>query len=125
MDIKTLAKILLIGHVVSASFMFFVLKKQLALFKLNIEPELVKFRKVLFGLSLAVFLGNFIPIVIDVLTIVSKVTRSQPSTIGIYYAFSNCIFSILSAILIWTMYRLASKIAVIVEHDKEVALKKK
>ena len=125
MNIKVLATILLIGHTVSAGFIFFVLKRQLALFRLKIDPELVTFRRVLFFLSVAIFLGNFVPIGIDLLTIFSNLPRAKASPAGIYYAFSNMLVMMLSAGLIWTMYRLAAKTATLVESDKIKALNKK
>lgn len=127
MDIKEVASILLIGRLVSATFISLVIKRQLALFKKPIDPGLVGFRRILFFLSLAVLVGNIIPIVLDVATILagdSLHREDSPSLVGVSYAFSNCITSAISAILIWTMYRQAAKTVILVDHEIKVALNK-
>lgn len=128
MDIKTIAAILLLGHIISASFMVLVVKRQLALSKLPIDPELLPFRKTLSRLSLAILIGNFIPIAIDILTIVTTDSlhrEETPSVAGVIYAFSNAVTAVISAYLIWTLYKQAAKTVLIVDQATEVALHKK
>ena len=127
MNIRTLAAIVLIGQSVSFFLMAAVLKKQLALFKLYIEPELKSFRLVLFLLALVIFLGNIIPTSISILTLTRTVTRSVDTInfVGMIYSMSNTLVASFSSVLIWTMYRLAKKTATLVEKNTEIALKKK
>lgn len=128
MDIKTVALILLLGHIVSAVFMLFVVRRQRELSKLPIDQELLSFRKTLNRLSVAILVGNIIPIVIDILTIYtynSLERESSPSMIGIMYAFSNAITAAISAYLIWTLYKQAAKTVLIVDQATEDALNKK
>lgn len=128
MDIKTVALILLLGRIVSASFMVLVVRRQRALSKLPIDPELLPFRKTLNHLSLAILIGNIIPIVIDILTIAatnSLEREDSPSVTGVTYAFSNCITSAVSAYLIWTLYKQAAKTVLIADEAIDDALNHK
>lgn len=128
MDIKHVAAILLVGHLVSASFMIFVVRRQRALNKLPVNPELLPLRKTLGRLSMAVLIGNIIPIVIDILTILAHDSlhrEDSPSIIGVTYAFSNVITAIVSSYLIWTLYKQAAKTVLIVDQATEDALAKK
>lgn len=109
------------GQIASAVFMFFVLRRQVRLFKLYITPELKVFRKILFLLAVVIFLGNLVPIIIDTLTVISHIHRStnQVNTVGLLYAVSNTLTATMSALLIWIMYRMAAETLIIVEHDKQ------
>lgn len=127
MDIKTVAFILLLGRIVSFSFMTLVVRRQRALSKLPINKELLPLRKTLGRLSIAVLIGNLIPIVIDVLTILASNSLERedtPSVIGVMYGFSNCITSAVSAFLIWTLYKQAEKTVLIVDEATQKALEK-
>lgn len=128
MDIKTVALILLLGRLVSAVFMVLVVKRQRALSKIKINPQLMPLRKTLNRLSLAVLVGNIIPIIIDISTIAaanSLEREDSPSVIGVMYGFSNCITSAISAYLIWTLYKQAEKTVIIVDQATQDALDKK
>lgn len=127
MNIKTLAEILLTGQIFSAVFIFLVLVRQVALFRLRVQSGLEWFRRILFALALTIFLGNLVPIIIDIATIRQPAIRVVKHTnlIGLLYASSNTFASTMSALLIWIMYRLAAKTMLIVEHEKEVALETK
>lgn len=127
MDIKDVALLLLLGRIVSVVFISLVIKRQLALFKKPIDPGLVGLRRTLFLLSLGVFVGNLIPIAIDILTIATASSlhrEDSPSIAGVTYALSNCVTASVSAVLIWTMYRQAAKTVILVDHNIEVALNK-
>lgn len=110
MSIQTLAAILLIGRLTSVVFILMVLKRQLALFHHPIDDHIRNFRVMLFALACVIFLGNMVPILIDTLTVFSDVTRNNPSSIGIAYAFSNNITSLVASIFIWLLYRMAADI---------------
>jgi hypothetical protein len=123
-DINSISTILFILHLIASGFMLSVIRKQLGLFKKYIDPELRAFRLVLFLLSLSIFLGNLIPLTIDFINAIGVTSNEVP--IGrIVYISSNAIVAVISAALIWSMYRMAAKTAVIVEDDKIEALKKK
>ncbi len=124
MDIRILAVLLVTGHLASAFFISRVLILQIPLFKARRYPELKWFRRILFTLALAIFIGNFIPILIDGLTIVDFVHRSTKhvNSVGVAYSISNALVFSLSALLIWFLYRLAARTLIIVDHDRSVAL---
>lgn len=127
MPIKLLAALLLIAQVGTVIFIVSVLKRQLGLFKLYVDPGIRKFRRTLFLLALAIFLGNLIPMTIGFLTVLGSITRSA-STVNLVsgiYTVSNTLTLFFSALLIWFLYRQAKRTATLVEHDKEVALHKK
>ena len=111
MSIQTYALILLIIRLASDAFILAVLYKQVRLFRFTVEPGLRLYRKALFILSLIIFVGNFVPIAIDTLTVFSDVDRSttQLSTISLWYAFSNAATAFLSAFTIWLLYRMAAR----------------
>lgn len=125
MDIKLIALLLLLARVGSATFIFLVLRKQAQLMQYSITPALQSFRRVLFAISMIIFLGNFVPIFIDIVTILDNVERPQPRTIGIIYGFSNAITALIASILIWLLYRLAGRTAVTTQDDIAIALTKK
>jgi hypothetical protein len=120
-DIQTLATILIIMHSGSAVFMGFVLKRQYKLFSHDITLDdtryeagdinrIKRFRLGLFLLSSVVLLGNVVPIVIDLITILgdNAVNRApQVHTVSILYAVSNALTALISAYLISTLYRIA------------------
>ena len=120
LDIKTIALCLLIARLISVTFIVMVLVRQYRLFGLPIDFSLVpgisklekrsvyRLRRVLFTLSLVIFLGNMIPILIDSLTLFVETSRSaHVHTISIMYAFSNSLTAMFSAIMIWLLYRVA------------------
>lgn len=128
MDIKTVALILLLGRIVSVVFMVLVVKRQRILSKLPVNPQLRPLRKTLNHLSLAVLVGNIIPIFLDISTVIaanSLEREDSPSVVGVSYAFSNCITAGISAYLIWTLYKQAEKTVLIVDQATQDALDKK
>lgn len=127
MDIRLLAIILLIGHGISTGFTLSVIRRQRELFKIKVDPEVQSVRRVLFGMSVTVALGNVIPIIVDALTIGAFVSRSSNhvNTIGLFYSLSNVVTAAVSAILIWTLYRLAARTLIDVENDRIISNTKK
>lgn len=120
-NIQTLATILIVMHLGSSIFMGFVLKRQYSLFSHDITADdskyeatdikrIKRFRMGLFLLSCVVLLGNVVPIVIDLVTIIgnNSVNRTpHVHTISILYAVSNALTALISAYLISTLYRIA------------------
>jgi hypothetical protein len=111
MDIKTIAFILLIGRIISVAYIFLVLRQQWKLLRTSITPKLQPLRQRLFFLALVIFIGNLVPITIDLATLLTPLTRGNPSPLGITYAFSNCITAALSSFLLWELYRMAARLA--------------
>jgi ethanolamine transporter EutH len=109
MDIKVYAALLLVLRMVSLFFMGSVIKRQLQLFRLYIDKEIRMYRRILFVLAIAIFVGNLIPGLIDILTITGELTRSSKTINGVSLVYSGAwaITSLLSAILIWWLYRMS------------------
>ncbi len=111
-SIVLLAGILLTFRVLSDILIAYVIRRQWKLLRLPIPDEykddersVKKFRKILFFLSIAIFVGNFIPIIIDSLTLFVETGRpAQVKTISVAYAFSNATTALISATLIWLLY---------------------
>lgn len=121
-SIQIIAFILLIARLISVFFIVKVLITQARQFGREIDfslvPNLSKFqqkniyriRRVLFALAVIILIGNFIPIVIDYITLITDNSLGRTANvkpISIAYAFSNAITAMLSAIMIWTLYKLA------------------
>lgn len=118
-SIETLALILMIAHSASAVFMTRVLYRQWGLFKIkyddldiekSITHDIKRFRLTLFVLSCIVFAGNIIPIVIDGITLFGDNSLHRNPTvplISLLYAVSNALTALISAYLIYTLYRIA------------------
>lgn len=122
LSIQTIAVILLIARLISVGFILFVLRLQWKLFKSKIDFSLVpnldhyqqttvyRIRRVLFVLAVIIFLGNMIPILIDAITIFSHNSLGRTQSIrpiSVAYAVSNAFTAMFSAIMIWTLYKLA------------------
>lgn len=110
MDIKTLTLIFLGLRLVSMVFIVDVIKKQVRLLRRPVDPKLKNMRMVLLGVSLVIFLGNLIPIGIDIATQFVETGRPTPvRPISVAYGLSSNIPALLSSILIWLLYKMAEK----------------
>lgn len=89
-----------------------VLKHQLELFKLPIDKEIRLYRKILFALALAIFLGNIIPAGIDLLTLTGDLVRlaKTVNTVSTTYTMAWAATSLLSSILIFWLYRMSHNV---------------
>lgn len=118
-SIETLALILMLAHLASDVFMARVLYRQWGLFKItyddygipqNITRDIKRFRMTLFVLSCIVFAGNTVPIIIDAVTFFASNPLNRNPTvplISLLYAVSNALTALISAYLIFTLYRIA------------------
>lgn len=118
-SIETLALILMFAHSASAIYMSFVLRRQYGLFKVNYDDlgidqklaaDIKGFRVTMFVLSCIVFAGNIIPIVIDGITVFTENSlhrNPHVPLISLMYAVSNALTALISAYLIYTLYRIA------------------
>lgn len=101
---------LLIFRLVSTVFIIWVMKIQVGLMRLPIDEEVRAFRKVLFVISIFILIGNFVPIIIDSITMFVPTGRPpRVNPISIAYAFSNAFTAMASSVLIWLLYRLATR----------------
>lgn len=113
---QILAGILLIGRLIAVRYLFTTLKVQIALLRLPIEPEVWDFRKKLHYMTVALLIGNFPPIVLD-LAVLWGVERTAPYLV--VYTLSNMITMVIAAIMIDKMYRLANQADLVNELEKE------
>jgi hypothetical protein len=121
MDIKTYAAILLAGQSVAVVFTALILKRQAGLFKTNIQADLVWFRRVMFAMTLGIFLGELVFLAINLLTLLDVVTRSthRINPVGLVYGLDITFVVMLFSILTWLLYRMAAKV-LIRSDNKEV-----
>lgn len=108
-DIQIIAASLLTLRIISVAFVAQVIKRQTSLMRLKDAHQIGTLRKVLFSLALVIFFGQWVPITIDVATLLADVPRSAPSTLGVAYAFSNAFTAVLSSILLWLVYRVSEQ----------------
>lgn len=107
-SIAIIAFILLIMRLISAGFILSVLRKQWRLLHKPIDADLRLFQRILFAMSVIIFLGNGVPIVIDTITLFVETSRpAKLAALSISYALSNALTAMVSAILIWLMYKIA------------------
>lgn len=118
-SIQSLAIILMVAHVIADIFMGRVLFRQYGLFAVKFDDlgvenrlsqDIKNFRRTLFTLSVIVFAGNIVPVVVDAITVFSdNALHRNPEVplISIIYAVSNALVAIISAYLIFTLYRIA------------------
>ena len=120
MSVKILAGLLLIGELASVAFIGLVLARQLRISRLRVQDELQAFRRILVFLSATILISNFIPVVVDILTVFAAVPRSASTVniIGIVYGVSNTVSTLVSSVLIWLMYRMAAKLVIIEDKAK-------
>lgn len=125
MNIKTIAFILLMERLVAVLFGLLALMIQIPLLrkpilqevmwtvrvfgKLYHIPVLKVMRWALFVLMIIILVGNFIPILIDTLTLFLDVGRANPSPIGVAYAVSNATTAVVASFMIWLSYWLVVK----------------
>jgi hypothetical protein len=108
-DIKLIALSLLICRIVSVGFILAVLRKQWILLKARNHAEVATLRRVLFYLAVVIFLGQFVPILIDSATLIDQAKRSTPSALGVAYAYSNAFTAMISSLLLWLVYRVSER----------------
>lgn len=105
MDTRLIAVILLAGRLLTVIFVGLVIRLQIQLLKQNRGPELQWYRKSLLALTLILFIGNFVPIVIDSLGVFGKGSFS----LLLLYVFSNNLTAMIAAFITWFVYHMAGK----------------
>lgn len=121
-EVKLLAAILLFLRLITVTSLAFVISKQLK-FLFRKDQELSTVRVVLMTLIGLTFIGNFVPIIIDVSTLMRDDISGAPSTLLTAYALSNALTAAISAIGWWVLYRVIEKerVADEVEHTRSEA----
>lgn len=105
MSVKILAIILLLVNLVTVGFLIAVMAKQIKLIRLKIhslQPQRITF----LALSLTSFIGQLAPLALLLNAVLMDGTAStrQPSVLGMSYAVSNGITSLVLSILLWILY---------------------
>jgi len=116
LSIQIIASILLVFRLVSSFFIILVIRRQIGLLKLPLDPDfntpsVRTLRKVLLALSVVVLLGNLIPVFIDAYTLFIDNPGRTPflKTVSVSYSLSNATTALCSAILIWLLYWIAGR----------------
>ncbi len=112
---QILALILLLGRIPTVFFVGATMRLQWKLIKQNTYPEDQWFRKLLFGLTTVLMLGNILPIWIDVEGLFHK----GGFVLLVAYVFSNNITALLSGGITWYIYHLSSKKIIITNGKKK------
>ena len=108
MNTQFAALLVLVLGLVGMAFMIRVLVLQFPRLRVKDNPTDQALRYVLFYLALSLLSVNFIPIVINILTVFVDIPRSSTSlnTVGIAYLFSTAVANDLSAGFLWLIYRI-------------------
>ena len=102
--LQILAAVLFTGRLVAVYFLIKILRVQITLLRLPIDPEVWDFRKKLHYMTIALLIGNIPSIILDV-AVIAGVDRTFPYLI--VYATFNMITMVIAAIMIENMYKLA------------------
>lgn len=121
MDIQHAALLLLLLRIISDGFMLRVLAIQYPLLRAGNDPQVKTLRYVLLFFAIGVFLGNMIPIIVDIATIFADVERSSRTlnTVGLFYSFSNAITSVVSAVFFWLIYKVTGEETIKLEAERD------
>lgn len=111
MSVVLYAIMLLVFRVVSLVLILDVIKKQRLLKKRPIRSKKAAIlREEMYRLAIIAFGVNIIPIVVDVLTVLSFTTRPNIiHPVSVLYMFSYAVGTLLLTSIIWRMYRDALK----------------
>lgn len=109
---EIIAGTLLILRLVAVHYLFRVLKIQIRLLRRPIDPCIWDFRRKLHYMTVALLLGNVLPIILDSLVVlrgfgVLEFVRTSPLLIT--YAISNALIGFIAATLIYRIYKLANE----------------
>lgn len=109
MEVQILAAVLIIGRIITMGFILAVIRKQWRIRHSPIHPRLKNLRKALTLLAVLVFAGSIYPLLLDTAALLcpSIVLANDVDMFGAVYALDNNATFMLSAILIWTLYRLS------------------
>ena len=111
MHVTTYAILLLVFRVVSVTLIIDVIKKQRRLKKRQIKnAKAATLREQMYKLAVIALCVNFVPIVVDLLTIVNITSRPEfIPAVSVLYTFSYAFGTFILTSIIWRMYRGALK----------------
>ena len=111
MSVVLYAFSLLVFRTVSVVFIIDVIRKQIALRKRPIKNKKAAIlREEMYRLALIALGVNFVPIVVDILTMLNMTTRpALINPVSVVYVLSYAIGTLLLTFIIWRMYRDALK----------------
>lgn len=109
MDIVMYATILLTLRLISMAFIGFVFWRQYKLFRIKVVKYIQRHRILLFAMSICIIGMNFVPAIIDVMTIMGSLTRTAAvvNPVSLIYAFTWAFSTMLVCITLWLLYMLA------------------
>jgi hypothetical protein len=109
MNIQLLAFLLLMGRLVSETFIILVLRRQWRIRAILTHPRLANLRRILSLLAILVFIGNIYPLLLDLFTLFHPGIRTSQNVnlVGVFYSLGNSMTFMFASILIWTLYKLA------------------
>lgn len=109
---QMLATTLLLGRLIALYFIITVIKLQWGLFRKYLPLKYHPLRRTLFKLSITLLTCNLISVIIDALALSMLADKStgDPAAIGVVYTLANMSTSIVSAILIWKLYRQSARL---------------
>lgn len=109
-DLVPYLLILLTISGIALSFVIRVIIRQVRLFRSPIsDPDVRHFRRVLFGISLAIVITAIIPIAINVISLfvdTGRVDKVPP--VSFIYSLNVHLGSLLLSYLLWRIYKIAS-----------------
>lgn len=127
MDIRILALVFLIGRLIAVSYLISVLRTQIALLRLPIEPEIWDFRKTLHYMTIVLALSNVLPIILDaysVFKVDDLLAGDRPAALSLAYTTSNVITAIIASLLVHKLYELARNTEEVTDLERKHLQKK-
>lgn len=111
MEIHAYAAMLFFFRIASMVLIGKVVLRQLELFKMHVDEDIKYFRILLFVLSISILVGNFVPAVIDLLTIAGELQRSTTYVNGVslVYTLATSVSFLLGSYLIYKLYDVSQK----------------
>lgn len=110
--IGIIAAILLTIRVIAVRKLYKVLKTQIELLRRPIDPEVWEFRRSLHYMTLALLVGNILPIVLDFLVVLDElgwIAHYRTIFVITAYAISNAVMMLIAVTMIKRMYDLANQ----------------
>jgi hypothetical protein len=115
-DLDLYVIILLLISLVGMTFIFFVVRRQLGLFKLPLgeysektQKQLRHFRITLFAISMTIIISGMIPIALNIYTLLYDTARpDKVPWVSFIYAMGVHLQGLLLSFQMWRLYRLSA-----------------
>lgn len=119
---EMLAATLLILRLIGVAYLVRVLKIQIKLLRKPIDdPEIWDFRRTLHYITVALTVGNLVPIILDSLVVlqgIGKLDYVRTRPVLLVYAGTNAVIALLAAIMIHKLYRLAADTKIVTDLER-------